>query len=84
MSLSPITQCSRPRERHTAAVDRAAVLENQHHNARSAAAFDQSPKGFIELCIARLGRKSQRNWGGIERERYHSRLAVRLQDDVRS
>ena len=51
---------------------RVTVLEDQHHNTWSAATFDQSPKRFIELCIARLGRKSQRNWGGIERKRCHS------------
>jgi hypothetical protein len=51
----------------------AVVLEDQHHNTRSAAAFDQSPKGFIKLRVARLGRKGPRHRGGIERERYHSR-----------
>jgi hypothetical protein len=37
------------------AIERAAVLENKHHDTRSAAAFDQSPKGFIRLPLRALG-----------------------------
>jgi hypothetical protein len=66
MSFSPISAA--PPTSRTPTL-RAAVLEDQHHNARSAAAFDQSPKGFIKLRVARLRRKGQRHRGGVERER---------------
>jgi hypothetical protein len=47
-----------------------AVLKDQRHNAWSAAAFDQSPKSLIKLCIARLGRKGRRQRDAIQRDSY--------------
>jgi hypothetical protein len=43
---------------NAAGVRWAAILKDQHRNARSAAAFDKPPQRLIELCRAGLWRKA--------------------------